>query len=65
MGEPKSTEYFRREDGDQGKIEWLKHGSNTVVGGDIETESQVPSPGGSEVVDVVDGKSRSKREWEC
>jgi hypothetical protein len=55
MGEPKSTEYFRREDGDQGKIGWLKHGSNVVVGEDAETESQVPSSKrGSEVVDVVD-----------
>jgi hypothetical protein len=54
MGEPKSTEYFRREDGDQGKVEWLKHGSNVVVGEDAETESQVPSPRGSDVVDIVD-----------
>ena len=67
MGGPKSTEYFTREDGDQGKIRWLKHGSKAVVGEDTETESQVPSQvqRGSEVVDIVDGEARLEREWKC
>jgi hypothetical protein len=57
MGEPKSTEYFRREDGDQGKIEWFK----TWVQSSRRRRyrNRKPGPESKEVpkvVDVVDEK---------